>query len=1355
MWGAIAKAAGGALKGIGKGIVKGAKFLGRGAKKLWKGLKKIGSKAKNEILEDASQKKKLGSNNHRFTQDVLQENNIQSVRLTRSESKRELAQEFNLSAEERSFLEGMTRPIQENQRLESKPKSTPNPNDPSVINTIEDADYEEIIDSATQDSATAEGNGNTPVTVNIEGGTPSQQDNPITPIVVENKSTQDSATAEGNGILLDESQVNTFDANPSSGSVINQVVGTLNQHIYAGPASLKHAYEVGESAIAPVNPEDLEILSTMIEEPLRQEILAQLNRMFDITADIEIAGQKRQLEALNQFNEKIESNRYLFLNQNMSFKNSLYDQSKKDDHSKKLDTIIAKYLVSKDGEVALTPDLAEHLQIIPQLADDLAAVQAQTEELDAKQNKKDQQDAENQSEQLEQNAEQNAKLDEATGILSTINGMINKVLDKLQLIPGPMEILFLILLAIDMIKDWFQEMFAGLSLSGIVEKIWSSLLKFGGIVWDLLRYWWKSVSIPGLKSSEGELVWNGGDYYFKYNSDKSAELGYSIEKSNYTDNNVKVTRRWDDKGKLVETEINGASYRSNGEIHQDADSFGAEHYDLTAGSNGLQSMKSKNSWWGTNVFPTKAPEWMIGDFEATNVSAVLDKGTDKERTVPIYRIGGPYTIYADSAQENDRKGNKENLPYGVGSYVYIYDDHGTWTALTQPNKFGFNDGSYYTADLFNKLYTNTNDNEWFLTPYVQGSNGPEKGSLTDVITTKGFGGEMQSTIHNTLAVAHTYRNTTINDINTVRDQLGGDATVDENGYLKGDKDVSGLTILVDGVGGVSTVSQALGKVTEETLKKTNIKYDNAKRESIFDGGNYADCSSLVTYMLSRAGVNLKSVYGNYSPTTETFANLIRGGSYLTAQDNEVINRYGIKTVDRGGSGKIKPESSKLVPGDVLVYRGSSTGHVVMYMGNKQYIHIGNPKDNITQFGDNSDKFQWFSDHYGYVGTLRFTKVSTRDAYGSSNADGQIDSWAQGDAPIIIEGSEADVPFSMDRPWMRTPWTGTQKPNDPYTPVVQSTDYQPDASGRIQIQPREHNDYRNKGGHVCERSNNPGNIRGTGPGSEVRTKYPGWVGITHSGSGDFSTFENQMWGIYAFYRLLATQYLPKGQNTIRTIFYKYCPPGDHGQNAPTGYIRHVSQQVGLGENEVIQKPEKNLFQALMKSVYQYEGGTQRAPMAQEDLDEAWDIFDAHFKNQTWPVVATVEPQHYGTASDGSLYASNASGGGSIGSDLKHVLGEMLKDAPDESSTDASLLASNAGTSHLDIVAEIDPNAKPLVQQGSQNPQQPKSDPKKDEALARQQDRQGSPVVINNHNYPAQQKNYQINPDAYLHRQMNDA
>ena len=1241
MIGAIAKGIGkGLVKGIGKGLVKGAKFLGRGAKKLWKGLQKAGSKAKNNLLNDASQKKDLGSKNKKFTKNILQENSIEQTRLSKSESAKELAQKFNLSPKERTFLEGIDHGSSEDQ---DKPKPNPvvHAEDPSIIDTIEVPDYEEIKDSS-QD-------------INTKGKI----------------------------------------------TIPSKVSDNLKQHIYAGPPSLKHGYELNDRGIAPLASNDVKVLTRMIEEPLRLQIMAQLNRIYDVTTNIEIAGQHRQLAALNAINDKIENNHYLFLSQNMNSKNLMYNQSKKEDHPKYLDQIIAKYLVSKDGEVALTPDLAEHLQILPQLTDDIAAIQAQVEDLDSKQNKKDKQDAEAQAETLEQNAENSAKLEESTGILNSLNGFVSGILKKLNIMPGIMDIVMIAFLAMDMIKDWWDENFGDLSLEGIASKIWTMLKKVIFTIWDIIKYMWWQYAPDVMGGKPGEFVWNGGDYYYKYKNDKGEVEGY--EYNSYDAAGNRVVQQVDKSGKVITTEVGGTTYHSNGTVSSEDGSYTASVGDY----GGSMSFNDNSS-----IFSDKesSKKWTVGSIHAAFY-------TDSEnKKHPVYVLGGSNTTYEKYIKSIEGKDYKPDH-----SLVFLtFNDQGIPSTFNDPVPGYDHDSKNLANRLFEYIQSGKYDKKYK-------SSGIDDQSEID---------KVKKVTNKVLEEYSTrYRTYTKSEVKRINSEFNQKIEVSKTGDLntkKAKEFVNSKVYQFDDSGVVSKLGKIAADKAESKYTNKDFYYtqDSKGRMEIYHGGKGADCTSYVTFLLREAGVNLLHYYST-APTTAIFKGLIEGTDSKTSK---LKQDYGMQIISKG---KSKPDPSKMQPGDVVIFRAADHGHAAMYLGPGgkygKYAHMGQTSLNST-FELNDSNYGAYSGGAPFVGAIRFNKS---DAYQTKDASEDAMDWVY--SPDKAEVPQATGPEGES-------WNGKQNPKSPNTPgVVESTDFRP-GSSNIKLQPRSHNDYRGKGGNVCERSNNPGNIRGTGSKSEVRNKYPGWVGITHSGSGDFSTFENQMWGIYAFYRLLATQYLPKGQNTIRSIFYKYCPPGDHGQNAPTGYIRHVSKQSGLGENEVIKKPEKNLFQTLMKSVYQYEGGTKRAPMAQEDLDEAWDIFNNHFKDQSWPVVATREPEHYGTNPDGSINASNE--GGSTEPNLKSVLGQMLKDAP----TSSELVASTVGSSHPDIVAEVDPNAKPLEGSGKVDLKSPKKGKELDQLAASQQP---GNVVINNHNYPANKQDYKINPDSFLHRQLNDA
>lgn len=1214
MIGAILKVASAAGKGLMKGVAK----LGKGAMKLLtsKSLSKL-AKSSKDYMDDhkakttaADHKKDLTKDKKRFDDSILKEAGVNPERVElsqsaseSSQSASELAAEFHLSESEKQFLNGFSDRV-----TPKEDKSITDALDPSIIHgEIEDAEFEEVdnpnipshdVSEVEAPTSMATPDFSTPIEIVKkvdDSKTEKKSEDGTQSLVQNNNSNQNSEVANNNSKSSESSESPIILGNDSNNSekttetevesapegivVPNQTQSTQEGLGEQSPEKLTiettEETEVPDSISSPQNiivpqkvpvvtpetaePEysglqvpsiDPEIISYIAQTPNREEIVDMLNQVCEnLTEEIEVGNKSTSLAVINEVNDKLNKNEYLFLDNQMAGRQAIYYLFQQFNDNSRVLGSLAKYLVTKDGDIAITNSMVSSmLSQIPAIQKSLDVIKAQEVMAESREVEKSEREdkSETENKSLLQTIQGGIK-GVWNGIMSLPN-IIGNLVDKgVSIFDEIMDVLLLIMIGITYLPELIKGLIGNLDFSGLVSKIATMLKKMIFTIWDIIKYMWWQYAPDVMGGKKGEFVWNGGDYYYKYKNSDGDVTGYQY--NSYDASGNRVVNELDSKGNIKSSEVNGVTYKSNGDISSD-------DFDVKSTSRGGKVTFKDNT--------TFADKESTKQFNLGSITPVSLGNTGKI----VYKVGGPNTSIYNYVKYKEGKNFKDSDSY---VYVSIGSDGKPTT------KCGAKQNQYAQA-FFN---------------YLNGQGSYSKEYNKSGIDSKSELVDARKAVSEAFNAYESYKNYDTEHSKDVINNVQAKVSVNGEHNLntkEAHEKMSNKSLSFDQYGVVTNVGTvAVEKAMEIPAK--SLHYSNTHRNSIFEGGNKADCSSYVTYLLKQAGVNLKSIYHG-SPTTAIFKDIVNGGK--SAQDKQAIETYKITTVHKGGS---KPDTSKLKPGDISVFRDADAGHVIMYIGNNKYTHMGVHGNNTFTL-DGSNWSQWTGGHK-YIGSLRF---NSKDAYSTRDTD-------QG-ANFDLEGDTIAGVIEY----------GTEGAND------------------IKLENREHNDYRGVKGNVCERSNNPGNIRGTGKKSSIRT-YPGWVGITKSGSGDFSTFENQMYGIYAFYRLLATQYLPKGQNTIRSIFYKYCPPGDHGQGAPTGYIKHVSSQTGLGQDTVIQKPEKKLFQEMMKSVYKYEGGTKRAPMDQKDLDEAWKMFSTHYKGQKWPIVPTVEPQIYGTSSISATSSSS--------------------------------------------------------------------------------------------------------------------
>ena len=95
--------------------------------------------------------------------------------------------------------------------------------------------------------------------------------------------------------------------------------------------------------------------------------------------------------------------------------------------------------------------------------------------------------------------------------------------------------------------------------------------------------------------------------------------------------------------------------------------------------------------------------------------------------------------------------------------------------------------------------------------------------------------------------------------------------------------------------------------------------------------------------------------------------------------------------------------------------------------------------------------------------------------------------------------------------------------------------------------------------------------------------PAFKGVTGKDSRGFAIFKTQYHGLRAM-RILLTNYLKKGFNTIDKIVNRYAPAAD--QNQPDKYAAFVSSKTGLSRTQIL-KPED--LEKIIPAMVQMETG----------------------------------------------------------------------------------------------------------------------------------------------------------------------
>lgn len=1392
----------GAFKGIGKGISKGFKLLGKGAKKLWRTFTKTQHTAHTEVNEDSKDKKKLSQNGNKFSEEILEENHMTPARETKEQTQRKLAEEFSLTPEEISYLSGLDK--SQFKSNEIKPH-TVNAEDPSIIDADEYVDYEEIKDTNTfhtvqnqpvqatsnpveievktdsnnQDLAKPQPNVN--IVNNYNSSSRSEENvvntdnaNPIEVVIPTSNSNNENNVVEGNTINSDNSssnsevqvilpnQNNYNSSSRSEENVVNtdNLNGILEQHIYIDEPDYHYPFQYTEQGLAPMLPAVAQLIYEMVSNPLREEIMQRLNQMYSATTDIEIAGQKTQLATLNQLNKNINDNMYLFLQQSMPMKNLVYERATNiEKNTDQLRAIIGRFLVSKNGEIALTPELAANLTLLPVITDTTHALQAQVETLDSKVNRAEEQHAEESEEDLNTKGEQSSKLDNILGFFSGITGFFKSILGKLNLIPGPMDILFLILLAVDQIKKyleahwndimaWFNDTWGDLTLEGIGNLIWTTIKKWVGNLTDILKY----LFMEYIKK-EGKFFWNGGDFYFKYN--KARNDGSIYEYSSWTDDNEKVVRRYDQSGKLTSGSVNDVTYSRDGQVNQYKNrnillgltDYGGNKYDYKSDAKGVQQIKSKSKFFLNAEVPLQDPAYLYG-----SVNRVDDfKRKDGQ---PVYRLGGPYTVFADYLWDLDNSKWEDNLKKAnQNAYVYITrNSKGQWVAFIPTGK---SDTSKEAANLFNHLKVGDNILENVTTAHKR------DGSEEQIVTT-GLGGTMKDNITEMLNILErTYNKLTTVYNKDMFSKFGGDAQI-VNGRLQtsGLSQFDNSTFSYDANGMISSAGGSIADNAKITNHK-RYQYSQSKRSEIFNGGSYADCSSYVTYVLSKSGINLtgNDAFG-YIPSTADYTNLIRNSSDKARSINK---RYGIKVIERVGKRGVKPNEAKLQPGDISVFRDNDAGHVIMYLGGGTWTHMGQ-EGNRTFTLQGNDWTNWTSTH-AYQGTLRFGHSNRKDIYGTSiNLGGTGDAGNTSDLATVnknnpvSEGAEEVIHPRNSQEYGRTKDNAAHAFN-----YFRVKGLSPNAAAGI------------VGNLACEDLGRPAHIvpdDNGGPTAGIAGFHDQFgKGGLFTKLQQFSNRNNKDWrSLNAQLDFIWDMIMVNPLNYGR----KYLTLQKYLTN-PTISVREASYQWGklyevFGPGRAYLDPNSKEHLKRAK--------TANGVLVDFGKLPPQDILDT-------PVMgASYESTGVETPTSGSMTSVN---GTTLTEQWRSALGQWLKEVestepgviqaePTPNLTEGNKLdevvvtgqsvpiaktvtpePSFQGVHIPEIIAEEDPKIKQAREEAAKQAKEAEKARKHPELAKKQGKSDVPPVILQNHthNYPTPRQDYQVNPDAFLNTNNNDA
>ena len=124
-----------------------------------------------------------------------------------------------------------------------------------------------------------------------------------------------------------------------------------------------------------------------------------------------------------------------------------------------------------------------------------------------------------------------------------------------------------------------------------------------------------------------------------------------------------------------------------------------------------------------------------------------------------------------------------------------------------------------------------------------------------------------------------------------------------------------------------------------------------------------------------------------------------------------------------------------------------------------------------------------------------------------------------------------------------------------------------------------------------RNNNPGNIK------IANNDWKGKIPVSQNTDGTFEQFESMPYGVRAL-RVLLTNYVNQGHNTIEKIIKKYAPSSEnHTQN----YINYVASRTGISSGMPVYSfnvPE------ILKAIIEFENGKNRVSL--DDINKGLNL-----------------------------------------------------------------------------------------------------------------------------------------------------
>jgi flagellar biosynthesis/type III secretory pathway M-ring protein FliF/YscJ len=130
---------------------------------------------------------------------------------------------------------------------------------------------------------------------------------------------------------------------------------------------------------------------------------------------------------------------------------------------------------------------------------------------------------------------------------------------------------------------------------------------------------------------------------------------------------------------------------------------------------------------------------------------------------------------------------------------------------------------------------------------------------------------------------------------------------------------------------------------------------------------------------------------------------------------------------------------------------------------------------------------------------------------------------------------------------------------------------------------------------------PRGMRNNNPGNLVLTYIP-WKGKVpnyDNTDGRFEQFTDYHWGIRAMIKDIQSD-IRSGKNTIRKLITEYAPAHE---NNTASYISNLSQQTGIGPDEVI-SPSKSTMRPVVMEIARIENG--RDAISKNQFDYAWTL-----------------------------------------------------------------------------------------------------------------------------------------------------